>query len=116
MNILSKATKSIGPRLLGGIVSLLAGWLFAKTKGAVAINPDQVVEIAGTMIGTYAATHRIASALGINPGDAASGTLATAEKVALDTGTPVTPPGPKPPDQPESGSYDFSRPPRTPGE
>lgn len=116
MNILSKAAKSIGPRIIGGIVSLFAGWLFAKTKGAIQVDPTQVVEIAGTMIGAYAATHRAASALGLNPGDAASGTLATAEKVALDTGTPVTPPAPKPPDQPESGANDFSRPPRFPGE
>ncbi len=110
MNILSKAARSVGPRIIGGALSLLAGWLFAKTKGAISINPDQVVEIAGTMIGTYAAGHRIASALGINPGDAASGTLATAEKDALKTGTPVTPPPPEP-KQPESGGFDFSRPP-----
>lgn len=115
MNILTKAAKSIGPRILGGAASLLAGWIFAKTKGAVQVDPQQVVEIAGTMIGAYAATHRAASALGINPGDAASGTLATAEKVALQTGTPVTPPAPAPtPAQPESGAFDFSR--RNPGE
>lgn len=94
MNIFSKALKSFGPRIIGSVAALGAGWLFAKTKGAVQVNPDQVVEIATTMLGSYAVTHRIVSAVGLNPGDAASGTLATAEKTALATGTPVTPPAP----------------------
>jgi hypothetical protein len=91
MNILTKAAKSLGPRIIGSAVSLLAGWIFAKSKGTIQVDPQQVVEIGTTMIGSYAVTHRIASALGINPGDAASATLAKAEKVALDTGTAVVP-------------------------
>lgn len=102
MNILTKAARSLGPRVIGGALSMVAGWIFVHTKGVVTIDPQQaqdmaqavgtkVVEVVGTMIGTYAVTHRVASALGINPGDAASATLAKAEKTALDTGSAVVP-------------------------
>ena len=91
MNWLKKIVVSLGPRIIGAAAAGLSGWLFAKTKGTVSINPDQVVEIAGSMITAYAVAHRAVSAVGVNPGDAASGRMAAAEKDALNTGTTVQP-------------------------
>ena len=104
-NIFGKLTAALGPRLVGAVASAAAGWIFIHTKGAVTVDPTQVVEIGTTMIGAYAATHRLISAK-TNPGDAPSGTMKDADKNALATGTPVTPVVPA---QPESGAADFSR-------
>lgn len=76
------------PRALGVLASLGAGWLFVHTKGALTLDPTQVVEITGTMIGAYAATHRGASSV-VNKGDAATTRIATAENVASEYGSIV---------------------------
>jgi len=91
MNWFKKIAVALGPRLIGAAAAGVSGWVLASTKGVVNIDPQQVVEIAGTMITTYAVAHRASSAIGINPGDAASSRMATAEKEALDTGTTVQP-------------------------
>lgn len=74
-----------GPRILGAI----AGWLAAKiaeTTG-MAVDPTTLIGIA---LAIYAAVHKAVSAIGVNPGDAATGRIASAEKRAADTGTAVT--------------------------
>lgn len=87
---MNKIISIFGPRILGGLASMLTGWIFVKTKGMVTVDPAQVVEIGGTMLTTYAATHRLLSSV-INPGDSAKSRLIVAEKVAVDTGTVVKP-------------------------
>lgn len=82
--------KVLGARIVGGLAAAAAGWIFVHTKGIVQVDATQVVEIGSTMLGTYAASHRILSRW-TNPGDAAKGRLADAEKVAVDTGTVVQP-------------------------
>lgn len=87
--------RTFGPRIAGGIVSWLAGLIYVKTKGMVQIDATQVVEVGTLMVGSYAGSHRLLSRV-LNPGDAAKGRLAEAEKEAVDTGTVVQP---KPPTQ-----------------
>jgi hypothetical protein len=95
--MLKKILTTLGPRILGGVASMIAGWVFVHTKGAITVDPDKVVEIGnkvveigGTMIGSYALTHRVVSRW-LNPGDAAKARLADAEKTAVDTGSAVIP-------------------------
>ncbi len=71
MDIFAKLAKTFGPRVLGTLASALAGWVVVKTKGTVTVDPETLVEVVGTMIGTYAASHRLTSSQ-VNPGDAAT--------------------------------------------
>ncbi len=87
---MGKLFTTLGPRVFGGIASMAAGWIFVKTRGLVTIDANQVVEVGGAMIGSYAATHRVLSRF-INPGDAAKSRLADAEKDAVNTGKVVQP-------------------------
>lgn len=91
MGFLKSIVVSLGPRILGAAAAGVSGWIFAQSKGAITVNPDQVVELAGSMITAYAVTHRAVSALGVNKGDAASATLAKAENTAVAEGTAVVP-------------------------
>jgi hypothetical protein len=61
----------LAPRLLGGLASAAAGAVFAKTHGAVTLDPTAMVELGTTMILTYGVAHTAAGAH-INPVGAAS--------------------------------------------
>jgi hypothetical protein len=86
-----KVMTVFGPRVVAGAASFIAGWIYVHTKGMVTVDATQVVQIGSTMLGSYAVTHRVLSAIGLNPGDSASGRLAAAEKEAVSTGTAVVP-------------------------
>lgn len=96
MNWFSSVLKTFGPRLLGIGASALAGLIVTKTKGVVQIDPSTLVEVGTTMIAAYATTHRAATAISANPGDAATGRVATGiDKAANDphaSDTVVIPP------------------------
>lgn len=80
----------IAPRLIGVAASAAAGFIYDKTKGAVALNPDQITVLGVTMLGAYAAGHT-ATAAAINPAAAATPTLAEAGKEAQKELTPTPP-------------------------
>jgi hypothetical protein len=82
MNWLTNVMKVVGPRLIGAAAAGAAGVIYAKTKGAVTVDPTQVAEIVTTMIGTYAVAHRTVTAISPNPGDAATGRVAAGENAA----------------------------------
>jgi hypothetical protein len=69
-----------GPRLLGAAASAIAGLVFAKTRGTVTLDPQQLAELGGTMITTYALAHT-GAAVKINPAAAASPALIEQGKV-----------------------------------
>lgn len=73
----------LAPRLLGGVASAAAGWIFVHSHGAVTLDPTQMVELGTTMILTYGAGHTAAAAK-INPAQAATPDLAEQGKV-IDT-------------------------------
>jgi hypothetical protein len=70
----------LAPRLLGGVASAAAGWVFTKSHGAVQLDPTQMVELGTTMILTYGLSHTAVAAK-INPAAAATPTLAEVGKV-----------------------------------
>jgi hypothetical protein len=76
MNFLKKLALTFGPRLLGVAASAIAGLIVTKTKGVVQIDPTTMVEVGTAMIGAYAASHRAATAVSSNPGDAATDRVA----------------------------------------
>lgn len=80
--------KTLGPRIIGGLMGGVATYIGVKTAGIVQIDPAQAAEVVTGIIVTYAASHRVASSV-INPGDAAKGRLADAEKQATDVGSTV---------------------------
>ena len=94
MDWLTAVAKTFGARVLGAAASGVAGWVFAKTRGVVTVDPATLTTVAmqgALMIGTYAATHRAASSV-VNPVDAAKGRVADAGKVAADNGGTVVVP------------------------
>lgn len=84
----SSLLKTIGSRILGAAFAGLATYVGIKTSGAINIDPAAAAEVVTGMFTAYALAHRAGSAA-INPGDAAKGRLADAEKVATDMGTSV---------------------------
>lgn len=84
------ALKIFLPRILGGVVSAVAGWLYVQTRGIVTVDPAAVVEIGTAMVTSYALTHRGVSAK-LNPDDSASRRMVTAVKEAIESGTAVVP-------------------------
>lgn len=66
----------VAPRLLGGVASAAAGWVFVHSKGAVTLDPTQMVELGTTMILTYGGIHTAAAAK-VNPTAAASPIVAS---------------------------------------
>lgn len=82
MGFLKNILKTFGPRLLGVAASAVAGLIVTKTKGVVQIDPTTMVEVGTAMIAGYAATHRAATAVSNNPGDAATGRVAEGENRA----------------------------------
>lgn len=82
MNWLKAVLKTLGPRLFAAASSVLVAK--AAQKG-LTLDPT---EVGGIIIGAYAVLHRAISSK-VNPGDAAKGRLADAEKDAVDTGTTV---------------------------
>lgn len=85
MNWLSKVWRTFGSRALGLGAALATQKLAEKT--GIIVDPDQLTVAA---IAGYAVVHRAVSSK-LNPGDAASNRMATAEKSAVATGTAVVP-------------------------
>ena len=81
--------RTLGPRILGALFGGLATYVGVKTSGALQIDPAAAAEVVTGALLSYAAAHRVGSAV-VNPGDAAKGRLATAEKTATDNGSTVT--------------------------
>lgn len=82
MNFLMNVLKVMGPRLIGVAAAGVAGYIFDKSKGAVTLDAAQVTGLVTTMLGTYAVAHRAATSVSPNPGDAATGRVATGENTA----------------------------------
>lgn len=82
MNWLKTVAQTLGSRLIAVVVSVVVAK--AAQKG-LTLDP---AEVGGLVLGAYATVHRGVSSR-INPGDAAKGRLADAEKDASDTGTTV---------------------------
>lgn len=93
MNTLTSLLKTLGPRLLGSVFAGVATYVGVKTSGAIHIDPTAAAELVTGIAVSYATAHRIGSAV-VNPGDAAKGRLADAEKTASDLGTTVRPAAP----------------------
>lgn len=88
MNFVSSIFKTFAPRVIGAAVTGLAGWLYAKSKGTVMVDPQMATEMIVGALVTYSATHRGVSSI-VNPGDAAKGRIADAEKAAAEIGSTV---------------------------
>lgn len=87
MNWLKKVATILGPRLVAAAAGMAAAKLAEK---GVSVDPAVLI---GFGMGTYATVHKVISSK-VNPGDAASGRMATAQKEASDTGTAVQPAAP----------------------
>lgn len=83
MNWFKNMLVTYAPRLLGAGAGMAAAKI-AETTGIV-VDPATLV---GVALAVYAAVHKAASAK-VNPGDAASGRVAEAVKVAADAGSTV---------------------------
>lgn len=83
MNWLKNILITYAPRLLGAAAGMAAAKI-AETTGVV-VDPATLV---GVALAVYAGVHKAASAK-VNPGDAASGRVAEAVKVAADNGATV---------------------------
>lgn len=90
MNWLKAVMVTIGPRILGAVAGGIASWVFAKTRGAVTIDPEQAAQIVTAGLVGYAGIHRVTSSF-VNQGDAAKLRLARAENDAVETGSVVQP-------------------------
>lgn len=82
MGFFKKLLVLIGPRLVAAVTGIVAGKLAEK---GITVDPATITGIA---LGTYATVHKVISSK-VNPGDAASGRIATAEKKASDNGSSV---------------------------
>jgi hypothetical protein len=92
MRFVSAIFRTFAPRVIGAAAAATAGWIYAKTHGAIVLDQDATIKLVSGMLLTYAGAHRAASAV-INPGDAANASLATAETHAVDNNTAVVPRG-----------------------
>jgi hypothetical protein len=82
MNFFTKIWTLLGPR----IIAAAAGGAATKlAERGVTIDPATLVSIG---LATYGVVHKIVSSK-VNPGDAASGRVAAAEKRASETGSTV---------------------------
>ena len=88
MNWLGAVLRTFGPRIIASIVGGIATYVGVKTSGAVQIDPTAAAEVVTGVLVTYAASHRAVSSI-FNPGDAAKGRVAVAEKHATDEGGTV---------------------------
>lgn len=88
MNWFTNILRVLGPRLVAAGAAVLV--TKAAEKG-VTLDPT---EVAGVLVGSYAAIHKAISSK-INPGDAASGRVAAAEKSAANNGGTVVVERPK---------------------
>ena len=82
MDFFKNTLKILGPRVLGAAAGLAAAKLAEK---GVTVDPATLI---GISLGAYAAVHKAVSSK-VNPGDAAEGRVATAEKKAADQGSTV---------------------------
>lgn len=82
MNWFTKILTILGPRVLGAAAGAAAGKLAEK---GITVDPATLIGIA---LSTYALVHKAVSAK-VNPGDAATGRMVTAEKTAEDLGATV---------------------------
>lgn len=80
-----------GPRVIGSVLSGVATYIGIRTSGAVQIDPTAAAELVTTAFLAYSAAHKAGSSI-VNPGDAAKGRVATAEKTAADMGGNVNVP------------------------
>lgn len=82
MGFLKKVWVVLGPRIGGAAV----GFIVAKAaEKGITVDPATVTAIA---LGAYGVAHKVISSK-VNPGDAASGKLASAEKDAVQSNTTV---------------------------
>ena len=89
MNWLKAVLITVGPRVIGAVAGGISSWVFAKTQGAVSIDPSQAAQIVTAGLIGYAGIHKAASSF-INPGDAAKLRVARAEKDATEAGGTIT--------------------------
>jgi hypothetical protein len=100
--------KTLAGRAFGVIGAGVVAWINAKGGGfvtaggpsetgqvAVTVDPMAIGTAVATTLGAYAGVHRLVSRF-VNPGDAAKGRVATAEKNAADHGGTVQIPAGKP--------------------
>lgn len=73
------ALTTVGPRVLAAGAAVLVG---KAAQHGVTLDPT---EMTGLILGSYAAIHKAISSK-VNPGDAAKGRVANAEKDAANTG------------------------------
>lgn len=93
MNLFGRLFKTFAPRIIGAAVSGFTGWLYAKSQGAVVVDPEMATKMITGMLVAYAGAHRLSSAV-INPGDAATERVATAIHDAADSARSVVIPPP----------------------
>lgn len=88
---LSAVARTWLPRVLASVLGGVATYVGVKTSGAVQIDPAAAAEGITTILLTYSAAHKAVSSV-INPGDAAKGRVAKAEKAASSQGGTVVVP------------------------
>lgn len=82
MNIFEKLWTLYGPRV---VAALAAGATTKLAEKGITVDPGTLISIG---FGTYGIIHKAISSR-VNPGDAASGRMAEAEKRAVDTSSTV---------------------------
>ena len=82
MNWLKAVSITFLPRLIAALAGVLVG---KAAQHGLTLDP---VEVSGVVIAAYAAVHKAINSK-VNPGDAAKGRLAEAEKTATNDGTTV---------------------------
>lgn len=82
MNFFAKVFTILGPRILGAAAGAAAAKL---AQYSITVDPATLTGIA---LGAYALVHKVISSK-VNPGDAASSRMVSAEKTASDMGATV---------------------------
>lgn len=92
-NWLGAVVRVWAPRVIASVLGGIATYVGVKTSGAVQIDPAAAAEVITGILVTYSAGHKAISSI-INPGDAAKGRVASAEKTASSNGGTVVVPRP----------------------
>lgn len=87
-NWLGAVIRVWAPRVLGSLLGGVATYIGVKTSGAVQVDPAAAAEVITGILISYSAGHKAVSSI-INPGDAAKGRVASAEKAASSMGGTV---------------------------